>query len=305
MTKPATGGLVVTGKTTGPVALAISTNAGQSWQDAGTIDGAFEKDLTDLAKGRYGWQLRFILTESAGLDAVTFTTVCQMSQAIYPRLKPGGSRVTYRSATRAVVPVVPDFGLSEQQIAGVEAKDLRSANLKYTPRSAKQRLAYTTTNNKPGQVVFNVAPPGELLEISAAARFQVRVPPPQGCDFRMEVSVDGGKSWQPLAKAELPADNEYSSGWVYGRAPIKAPAKSALIRINLFAGGFTTGLIATELYGVHRTPPPHPCKVTYAWKEAGQGKTHDRTIAAGANEQAFTVPTGAAIVDDFIRIAVP
>jgi hypothetical protein len=312
MTGGATGGLVVSGKAVGAVALEISTNRGQSWQSLGDLDGPFERDLTEQVKGRYGWWLRFQFAAGAGLDALKFTTVCQMNQAIYPRLKPGGASVSYRAASRVVAPVVPDFGLSEKELERIEVKSLRSANMKYAPRSATQRLAYTTTNNKAGQVVFRIDAPlaekaaeGGLVEVAAAARFQLRVPPPAGCDFKMELSLDEGKTWRPFAKAAMPADNEYSSGWMYGNAKVTGMRMSALVRVNLYAGGYTTGLIAAELYGIHRTPPPTACDIAYGWKENSAAKQHIESIKAGEAERTFRVPTGPAVVDDFVRISVP
>ena len=313
MTGKATGGLVVSGKAVGDVAVAISTNSGQSWQAVGVVSGEFEKDLTELAKGRYQWWVRFELTDKAGLDALRFVTVCQMNPAMYPRLKPGGCEATVRVGSRAVAPAVPDFGESEDVVGLYESRAHRSANVKYLPRSSKQRLAFSTTNNKPAQVAFRVLSPrsatggtSELLEVAAAGRFQVRVPPPPGCDYRLDISTDSGRSWKPIAKADVPADNEYSSGWVYGHANVSAAKTSeALVRVNLYAGGYATGLIAAEFYGIHRTSAPTASTITFAWKEGDQLKTHSSVVKAGAALHTFAVPTGRNIVDEYVRIAVP
>lgn len=300
MTGPATSGLVVQGK--GTAKIAVSTDQGQTWTQAGEVTGSFSKDLTDLVKGRYGWQIRFELAGWGALSEVTFTTVTQVAQPIYPRLKANGSAVTYRSAARAVLPVLPDLTQAEPRH---EEKALRSANVDYMPRSAKQRLAYTVKGNKPGWVVFNVSAPDQLLEVSAAARYTVRSPSPAGCDFHFDVSTDGGKTWKQFGKADVPTDNEFSSGWVYGKADIaSANVKSALVRVHLYAGGYQTGLMHVEMYGTHQTTPAQAATVTYAWKEAGQVKTHTEKIAAGAKEHTFQVLTGAAIVDEYVRIQV-
>ena len=302
MTKPATGGLVISGKAVGRVKLSLSTNTGQSWHDLGDVQGAFEKDVTDLVKGRYWWWMRFTFEGNAGLDALKFVTVCQMNQAMYPRLTEGGSEVVWRSAGRAVQPMMPDFGLSEGELAGYVKAE--SGNLAYAPRSAKQRLAFKTTNNKPGQIALTVAAPENLIEVHAAARFQVRVPPPKGCDFHMALATPGG-AFQKFAEAKMPGDNEYSSGWVYGMQPITIPTKASQVRVNIYAGGYTTGLIAAEAYGVYRTSEPDASVVTYAWKENGAVKTHVEQIPAGAKEKKLIVPTGKAITDEYVRIAVP
>jgi hypothetical protein len=306
MTGDASGGLVVAGRAAGEVELELSTNGGQSWLTIGQVTDAFELDLTDRVKGHYGWQLRFRWNDQAGVDELRFTTVTQMAQAIYPRLKPNGSRVVYRAASRGVAPVSPDFGLEESAIAGLEETSLRSANIHYQPRSATSRLAYAVRGNKPATVAFRLAAPRPLVAISAAVRYPIRVPPPAGAKFSLETSIDQGMSWQPLAAAEVESDNAYSSGWLYGTADIGADeVRTALVRVHLDGGGTQTGLIAAELYGVYRTPPPKSATLTYAWREGDRLKTHLEQLPSGAREHAFSVPTGAAIVDEYVRIDVP
>jgi hypothetical protein len=283
----------------------VSADQGQTWKDAGEVTGKFDKDLTDAVKGYYGWQVRLSWKEAAGLDALTFTTVTQVAQTIYPRLKPDGCTVVYRSAARAAVPVLPNFGEAEAVAGRYEEKSLRSANVVYSGRSAKSRFAYSVQGNKPGTVVFRVDAPADLLQVNAAARYNVRVPPPEGCDFHLDISTDGGKTWKPLGKADVPKDNEFSSGWMYGSADVTAAkSKSALVRANVYQGGYQVGLMGAELYGVYQTPPPQPLKLTYAWKESGTVKTHVEDIAAGKTEAKFKVPTGKTITDEYVRLEV-
>jgi hypothetical protein len=306
MSGHATGGLVVTGKAVGAVSLEVSADQGQAWKPAGTVSGAFTKDLTDEVKGHYGWQVRLGWKAGGGLDEVAFTTVTQVAQTIYPRLKPGGSAVVYRAASRAVVPVLPDFGAPEAVACRHEDKALRSANVAFVGRGPQSRLAYAVRGNRPGTVAFRVEAPDELAGVTAAARFSVPVPPPAGCDFRLEVSADGGKTWKEMGRADIPADNEYSSGWVYGAADLSAAhTRTALVRVRLSGGGRPVGLITAELYGIRRTGSPGPLRLTYAWKEGGMIKTHDEAVPAGAAEHAFRVPTGQDVRDEFVRLAVP
>jgi hypothetical protein len=302
---PATGGLIVAGQSVGPVTLEVSPDQGQTWKPIGAVSGKFEKDLTDLVKGYYGWQVRLGWKGTGGLDALTFTTVTQVSQAIYPRLKPEGSAVVYRAASRGVVPVLPNFAQAESVAGRYEEKSLRSANVTYAGRSAKSRFAYAVQGNKPGVVVFKVEAPENLVQVAAAARFNVRVPPPEGCDFRLDISTGGGKTWKLLGKADVPKDNDLSSGWVYGTGDVSAAkGKTALVRVNVYQGGYQVGLMAAELYGIYQTPPPQAVKLTYAWKESGTVKTHVENVPAGAAERKFTVPTGKTITDEFVRMEV-
>ena len=304
MTKPATDGLVVSGKTNGSVKLEVSADYGQTWKAVSQASGAFKEDLTEQIKGRYGWQVRFSFSGSAGLESLKFETTTQVSQIIYPRLTSNGSQVTYRTNSRKVTPVIPNFALSEKEIARYEVQSQRSSNVRYEPRAKKQRYVYKTTNNKPGTVVFKIEADTPLEEITAAVRFGVRVPSPDGCDYHLDYSSDGGKTWKPLGKADVPTDNEYSSGWMYGKADVsKAKTNSALVRCHFYAGGYQTGLITAELYGISQALKRSPVTLTYGWKEDGKSKFHRENLPTNKPEWTITIPTGKEIKDDFIRLA--
>ncbi len=304
MTAPATGGLTISGKAVGKIRLAISSDEGQTWHEAGELTGRFERDVTDLVKGRYGWQARCEWTgQDGGLDELTFTTVTQVCQAIYPRLKANGTTVTYRAASQAVVPVLPNFGLSEAEVSRLEDKSYRSPNVVYSPRSKTSRFAYHTTNNKPGVVVFRIDSPSDLTEIAAAVRFGVRVPPPPGCDFHLDVSLDNGQTWSPLAKADISPDNEYSSGWMFGRRAVDVlGVKQALVRTTFYNGGHQASLIEAQFYGLRRTTKAQAAQVTFGWKENGNSREFVQTLPADVREKTFVIPTGSNVVDDFVRI---
>jgi hypothetical protein len=306
MTGPASEGVVVSGETAGEVSIDASADGGQTWQVAGAVTGEFRRDLTDLVKGRYGWLIRFRWRGDAGLHRLQFNTTTQVSQTIYPRLKAEGCDVTYRCAARGVTPIRPNFGLPEVQIVAMEAKELRSPNVAYLGRGQKSRLAYQVQGAKPGEIVFRVASPRPLLEIAAAARYSVRSPSPPECDFHLDVSTDGGRAWRRFAESDVPTDNEFSSGWVYGKTDVaSANVNEALVRVHLYAGGYPTGLIDAEFFGIHQTPPPQPLELTYGWREDGQSKTHREAVPAGAAEHRFHIPTAKSIADEFVRLAAP
>lgn len=316
MSGKATDGLVVSGQAVGEVTVEVSVDQRQSWNAADTVTGKFSLDLTEAVKGRYGWHLRFRWTGKAGLDELRFVTTTQVSQAIYPRLKSDGCNVTWRCSSQCVVPVAPNTGLPESALGGVEVRDLRSPNVIYQPRDGKNRLAWKTSDNKPGQVVFRVASAqgggavnmlsGYLQQLSAAVRYAVRVPPAERPDFRLEISTNEGKSWQLLTRAEIPRDNEFSSGWMYGQADIAvAKTRQALIRATFYQDGYTAGLIGVRLYGIEAVSSPTETFLTYGWKEGSEQKSHTARIPAGTQEQRLQIPTGSQIADDYIRLEVP
>lgn len=306
MSSPATEGMVISGKAVGNVAMDVSADRGQTWQELGSVSGGFGRDLTESFKGRYGWLIRFRWSGAAGLDALEFRTTTQVSQTIYPRLKAGGCDVVYRAASRGVVPVRPNFGLPEEALKDVEVKSLRSSNVAYLGRGKQSRLAYQVQGNKPGEVVFRVSSASPLLEVTAAARYAVRSPSPPDCDFHMDISTDGGATWRKFAQADVPTDNEYSSGWIYGSADVaNAQSNEALVRVHLYAGGYPTGLLDAELYGLYQTQKPQALELTYGWSENSQSKSQLEKIPTGAAQHSFQIPTGADLTDEFIRLAAP
>ena len=150
-------------------------------------------------KGHYGWQVRLGWKGNGGVDAVAFTTVTQVAQTIYPRLKAEGSEVVYRSASRAVVPVLPNFAAAEDVAGRYEEKALRSANVSYAGRSAKSRFAYPVKGNKPGSVVFSVErrrtciqrDGGRPLQRPRAVAGGMRLPPRHQHRRRQDLEADG------------------------------------------------------------------------------------------------------------------
>ena len=309
MSKPATGGLVIEGRIVGNVPMAISNNEGLSWHDVEVEPddrGNFRVDLTDKVKGHYGWRFQCWWSGKDGIDSLKFTTVTQVAQGIYPRLTSDGSRVTYRSRPRAVVASWPEFLYPEDWIGKLEVASLRSANVAYRDPAAKTRTAYHTLDNRPGHVVFRVDAPRPLLEVRAAVRYQLRVPPPSDANYRLEISTDQGKSWRKFAESDIPTDNEFSSGWLAGRVDVSAArVNSALVRATMYAGGHRTGLINGQFYGVHETSPPGDVDIDFGWKDgSGRPHTHSVSVPEGTPSKSFTVPTGANITNDFVRIIV-
>ena len=300
----ATDGLVVAGFFNGEIKAQISADQGQSWQVLPTQHDSVRWDLTEHVKGRYGWRLKLSWSGAAAVRELRLTTTCQLSQAIYPRLKPGGSTVTYRSGGQAVVPVLPRLEDEAATVRDFEDRAKRSSNLDFVGRRPGQHAAYATRGPQPASVVFRINSSTPLVGLSAAARFSARSPSPPGSEFGLSWSIDNGATWQRLGHVALPADNEFSSGWVYGStAAINGDARSALVRVELNGGGSATRLLAAELYGLRKTAPPTAATVTYGWTENGKSLEHAFQVPAGDSTATSLVPTGKNIRDRFVRIA--
>lgn len=313
MSGNASHGLIVEGRLVGKILCEVSADEGQSWtpfepsvndgSDSSATANAFRYDLTEHVKGRYGWQIRFSWTGDSGLDELTFTTTSQVNQAIYPQLTTNGCDVTYTSQQKAVVAVLPNFGLTESQITNIEDTRFRSSNIQYKPRSTKNRLAYQATDSEPAQIAFKVIAPTQLTTVKAAVRYQVPVPPTKGCDVRLAVSTDDGKSWSDFATAKIPADNEFSSGWLAAEADVSAAGiHQALVRVHMHMPGRQAALIDAQLYGIHKAADAGRVNVEFGWLEEGQLKTHHTVLPAKTDSKTIHVPTGNSVKDSFVRI---
>lgn len=329
MTGDATDGLVMVASVVGDVSCRVSGDDGQTWHAVpiavegqggqgrqSTPGRQVRVDLTEWVKGGYGWQIRFDWDGADGIDELTFTTTTQHSQSIYPRLNPGGSTVHYRSASRGVVASQPNFSLAENACDLFEAVTMRSKNLVYRGpvgggpskdmARGDSRLAYETTDNRPAQVVFRLESPRRLREVRAAMRYGIRSPAPPGAEFSMELSTDGGQTWKQMGRSEIPEDNEHSSGWLSGSADVDdRAATTALVRCNLYAGGYRTGLYQIQLYGIHETAAAQPMELEYGWEEAGELKNWSAKVPAGVTGRTFEIVTGEQVTDRYIRMTVP
>lgn len=310
MSGHATDGLVIDLKSNGKVRCEVSPDEGQTWQTLQLIPHsdsadrhAWSADATDVVKGRYGWQVKLTLAESSFLHSVSFTTVCQASQAMYPRLSDNGCAVVYRTDRSGVVATLPNFGLPESQVDFFEARAFRSKNLRYAPRKNGNRFAYLATDTKPAAVVFKVNAPNRLKRVSAAFRYQVPVPPTPGCECYLDVSTDNGRTWSVFAAADIPTDNEFSSGWLAGSADLpRNLSQIALVRCRMSTPGRRAALIDAQFYGVYETPPPQEIQLEFGWDEDGVARNWSKTVDTPTFEQ-FTVPTGMNVSERFVRIS--
>jgi len=319
MSNSATGGLIFRGSAAKPFWILITTDNDSHEVQVpltGQANGVsspeperqdFSIDLTEYVKGQFGWEIILYWEETElPVSDVEFTTVTQVSPAVYPRLTSDGCRVTYRAGSCCVA--ANPCGLEDPEFAYSELEHRRSPNVTYQGKSDANRLVFRTTDNKPGTIVFLVAgllsASERLREVRAAIRYQVRVPPAEDCDYHLDISTDDGETWQTFASADIPADNEHSSGWLAGSVDVsEANVGTALVRVHMDGGGHRTGLIDARLYGIYRTPPPGPLEITWGWDENGQPREHTELIPAGTRETTFTIPTGTDVTDRFVRMS--
>ena len=262
-------GLVLRGKA--DCAVSLSVDQGKTWQPCGAFaDGL---DLTDRVKGRRQYLLRF----GAGAKALagsglTMTTVCQVNAAVLPRLKDGGTKLSFLASNRAVISAGPN---REQARARVVAGgfDTPAVTLELTP--PRRETAVT---------------------LHAAALVASSNPPRADVKYQIEFSTDGGQSWQPLAKdwnitrREAEPADFWSQSFCYGSKELGAAGATA-VQVRFRNNGGKRYLRA-EVHLVYRTVGRDATKVTFDWADAAGAQRAAHTFAANDAEQPWELPTG-------------
>jgi hypothetical protein len=265
-------GLVLRGKA--DCTVSVSTDQGRTWQDAGKFrDGL---DLTDIVKGRR----QYFLKLHAGARALagsglTITTVCQANPAVMPRLKDGGSEVSFLSSGQGVVSAGPN--LTQAQAHLVEGK-------MGSPR-----------------VTLELASPRgeEVLAIHAAAHVFSSNPPRPDVKYQIEASTDGARTWQAVVRdwtvrrqGNEPGDF-WSQSLCWGTLALTKPARSK-VRVR-FRNDGGKSYARCEAHLVYRTTGKDSTRVSFAWSDDGGLRRASHIFPATGKAKkpaAWTLPTG-------------
>lgn len=277
----ASNGLVLKGDAA--CAIKISTDAGATWNDAGTLNGTL--DLTDFVKGHQQYWLRFEAPVSAlkGKN-VSWRTVCQCNTALIPHLQDGENKITFAASGLATIAAGPSIALAQSKI--VDGKF-----------------------GSPTVTLELTAPRGAIPAHIYATSWQSSGVPPAPVKYQIESSLDGGKSWQPVAKdwvvqrrAPDPPDF-WSQSFCYGDAKLDATtAQPVRIRFRNDGG---KPYIRCEAQLAYRVANPSPTRVTFAWTEAGgEVKTAENVFTADTDkEQSWKFTAGKAVDTKWVEFA--
>jgi hypothetical protein len=264
-------GAIASGRAVGDVRVAVSTDAGQTWQHVGPAGGECRRDFTDVVKGRHAYWIRFGLGPESGLASLKLRTVVQVSRAVFPRLKDGGTTVTYEAGNQAVVHGGPSKYLAER----FRVEDEKA----------------------PGYRVYRIRAAGPIRHAAGVERCEG----PDRGPWSVEFSVDGGKTWQAGLKDLTLAEGE--SDWGGGRhayawAEMDFPqGDSKEVQIRFGKGN----ILHCEVYATYEVPNDSGLEVTYGWLEGGQLKQDTHSIAAGKSRDTWTVPTGEGVQNKWVR----
>jgi hypothetical protein len=275
-------GLVVRGKTDCKVSLSV--DRGKTWIDGGKLSEAM--DLTDFAKGhrQYCLKLHAGAKQLAG-SGLTITTVCQANAAVMPRLKDGGSEVSFAASARALISAGPNL---PQASAHFVAGKFDSPAVTLEPRT----------------------PRGEpVAEVFAAAHVRSSSPPDPKVKYQIEYSIDGGKTWQSMLKdwtvnrqGDEPGDF-WSQSFCWANATIRSEAAVSTVRVR-FRNDGGKAYARAEVHAAYRTPKADATAATFAWTDHAGDHTVSHTFTGKVDESPWTIPTGKFVRTKWVEMKV-
>lgn len=239
-------GLVLRGRANCEVS--VSVDAGRTWLGAQKfVDGL---DLTDLAKGRSQYRLRFSTgAQQLAESNLEIRTVCQANVAVLPRLEDNGTRIDYQASGNSVLAMGPEMELTKTYVTG--------GNIGET------MVTLTATPSEPVSAVY------------AAAHIASGSPPSSDVRYAIQYSLDAGMNWQPVVRDWLiprrgdePGDF-WSQSFCYGSKAVKAnPGQPIQIRFRNDGG---KRYLRVEAHLVQHHGDPDPVRVTYRWTDSNGG----------------------------------
>ncbi|MBA4068034.1 MAG: hypothetical protein C0501_30880 [Isosphaera sp.] len=263
-------GLVVRGKA--DCRVSVSVDRGRTWLDGGKLSD--NPDLTQEAKGyRQYWLRLHAGAKALAGSGLTVTTVCQANAAVMPRLKDGGSAVTFAAGGRGLVSAGPTL-----------------------PQAAAHVVAGTF--DSPAVTLEVRTPRGEpAVEVYAAAHVRSSSPPDPKVKYQVEWSADGGKTWRPVVKdwsvnrqGDEPKDF-WSQSFCWGNAAVPGDSAVSTVRVR-FRNDGGKQYARAEVHVAYRLPRTDPTEVTFAWSDDAGEHTASHVFGGKADEKPWLVPAG-------------
>jgi hypothetical protein len=267
-------GAVVSGTAIGKVPVIVSIDGGQTWKEAGTAEGQFKVDFTDAVKGRHAYMVGFGLRPDNGLKSLKMRTVVQVGRGVFPRLKDGGTKVTYEAGGQGAIHGGPSQYLADP----LRRKDLETEGFR----------------------VMEIQAPGAIRFASG----MLRASGPGRGPWSVAFSLDGGKTWKVgLKDVNLkPQDSGWGGGhhayaWAEMDFSDNRSARNVLVRVG------KGNICHSEIYATYQEPNTSALEVTYAWTEGEQARQDTHKIEAGKASDTWTVPTGRNVKTKWVRFA--
>lgn len=261
-------GLIVRAR--GGIRVGLSTDAGATFKDVGTVDGHL--DLTDHVKGQNQYHLKFDAPAATLAKAdLHLITVCQANPATFPRLQDGKNAIGYEASNLAITGTGPGK-------AGAQAHVVDGA---MGTKSVTLELK---------------SPAGPAVRVYAAGWVASGNPPDAKAASAIDYSTDGGMTWQPVVKdwrierrGTEPKDF-WSQSFVWGDLAI--PETTQPIRVR-FTNSGGKAFRKVEAYLAYRVPSDSDATAAFTWTDAeGAARTASQTIDAGKSSDTWTIDAG-------------
>jgi len=268
---------IFTGTGSDGVTLALSIDAGQTWQDLGAA-GKGAVDFSEKVKGRCAYQLKVSFPAKGELSAFSLRTVVQIGPAVFPYLKDNGSQVTYQASNLVAIHGGPDFNM---------AKAFRHAEL-----------------DSEGWKTYRIEAAGLIRSLHGVAGVVGRG------TMSVETSLDG-KTWDvamaPVTLGRAGKEKNSSiwgngtNGFMWGDRSYPDNTKSTTGYIRLKSSDENS----TQVYATYESKDKaSDLEVTVNWNDATGPKKEAKNVFKGSDKpQTWKVPTGASTVTNWIRFA--
>jgi hypothetical protein len=272
----------------GSVAVSFSDNNGLDWKPLKTIDKSGEEtlDLNELVKRRYDYRLKFDLA-GAGTKVDTIHAVhdFQCSQAALPAIAAGTNTMTFSAGPQEGTITIE--GSTEPETAQKEGQ-LAIAAFRPVLNGVSEKLRMTSGT---GDATFDVATPGDMTRIRISAGWRARDAAKDG--WELQISYDGGKTFSPIENGKLAGGTKGESGYFIA-SNVPPGTRAAKVRL---AGkqGNTTLIFDLRIDADYLEPAGgfKPVKITYAWDESGQEKSHTHVAKTASETYTLTAGSGA------------
>lgn len=261
-------GLVLNGNK--PVSVSISTDRGRTWQAGGRLGEGL--DLTDLAKGHRQYWLRLDAGAAELRDSeLRIVTVCQANSSIMPRLTDDGCDVQFQATGLAIVSAGPNLAQAEtHRVVGAF--------------------------DSPNVTLELAAPRGEpVVAVYAAAHVASSNPPSPEVEYRVDYSLDGGRSWQPLVadwritrQGDEPADF-WSQSFCWGSLSLEDVKSPVQVRFSNDGG---KRYRRAEMHLVYRPAQQDAARVTIHWHDDAGDRSASHLFPVDTAIAHWHVPTG-------------
>ncbi len=269
--------------------ILVSTDAGRTWTKVwenrwvGAVP--FKVDLSSHINNRYAYWLKVEWldrkgTGRVGLEGLSLETWVELSPMGLPRIAPGKN--AFRLATR---PRRTFYNESYWQ-HGKELPGQRLENLMVSREAPYLRPAQS---GAPGILTFQPGPGGSVEEtrISVLAR-TLPGGKPSDVSAKLELSQDGGKTWEELRGFRPDPDHQVNKMWINHVIRNRTlPGGDTLVRVSVSGGGLEKVIANSAV----RSEPaaPSALRITHNWREGEKPQTFIKVFQPGETARNYEI----------------